>query len=62
MSEPISRDLALEIITAYRDKLKNSVSNQLDTDILAFDYAIICMKFVDAQIRVNGLKSKLYSE
>ena len=31
---------AVEIIEAYKQKLENSCSNQLDKDIMAFDLAI----------------------
>ena len=34
------KEESLEIIKAYRDKLKNSVSNQLEDDIAAFDVII----------------------
>lgn len=35
---------ALEIIKAYKKKLENSCSNQLDEDIKAFDIAIKALK------------------
>lgn len=34
----------IEILKAYRDKLSNSASNQLDKDIKAFDAAIKALK------------------
>lgn len=36
----MTRKEAIEILKAYRDKLSNSASNQLDKDIKAFDIAI----------------------
>lgn len=36
----MTREKAIEVIKAYRDKLTHSVSNQLDGDIEAFDMAI----------------------
>lgn len=36
----MTREEAIEVIKAYRDKLTHSVSNQLDGDIEAFDMAI----------------------
>jgi hypothetical protein len=36
----MTREEAIEVIKAYRDKLTNSASNQLDGDIEAFDMAI----------------------
>ena len=36
----MTKEQAIEVIKAYRDKLTNSVSNQLDGDIKAFDMAI----------------------
>ena len=36
----MTREEATEILKAYRNKLSNSVSNQLDGDIKAFDMAI----------------------
>ena len=34
----------IEILKAYRDKLSNSVSNQLGKDIMAFDTAIKALR------------------
>ena len=36
----MTKEQAIEVIKAYRDKLTNSASNQLDGDIKAFDMAI----------------------
>ena len=36
----MTREEAIEVIKAYKDKLTNSASNQLDGDIEAFDMAI----------------------
>lgn len=36
----MTREEVIEVIKAYRDKLTNSVSNQLDGDIEAFEMAI----------------------
>lgn len=36
----MTREEAIEVIKAYRDKLTNSASNQLDGDIEAFEMAI----------------------
>lgn len=36
----MTREETIEVIKAYRDKLTNSASNQLDGDIEAFDKAI----------------------
>ena len=36
----MTNEVAIEIIKAYRDKLTNSASNQLDGDIEAFEMAI----------------------
>ena len=41
--EGMNKEESLEIIKAYRDKLKNSVSNQLEDDIAAFDMVIEAM-------------------
>ena len=38
---------AIEILKAYRQKLTNSVSNKLDSDIQAFDMAINALKAID---------------
>lgn len=43
-------DLAITIITAYKERLMNSASNQLDADIEAFDNALLAMK----NYRPNG--------
>lgn len=37
---------ALKIIRAYKKKLENSCSNQLNEDIKAFDFAIRAMRIV----------------
>ena len=36
----MTREVAIEVMKAYRDKVINSVSNQLDGDIKAFEMAI----------------------
>ena len=36
----MTREEAIEVMKAYRDKVINSVSNQLDGDIKAFNMAI----------------------
>lgn len=41
----MTREEVIEVIKAYRDKLTNSASNQLDGDIEAFDMAIDALKF-----------------
>ena len=38
--QKMTREEAIEVMKAYRDKVINSVSNQLDGDIKAFDMAI----------------------
>ena len=38
---------ATEILRAYRQKLTNSVSNKLDSDIQAFDMAINALKAIE---------------
>lgn len=40
----MTREEAIEVIKAYKDKLTNSASNQLDGDIEAFDMAIKALK------------------
>ena len=40
----MTREEAIEIIKAYREKLNNSVSNQLDGDKQAFDMAISALE------------------
>lgn len=40
----MTREEAIEVIKAYRDKLTHSVSNQLDGDIEAFNMAIEALK------------------
>lgn len=40
----MTREEAIEVIKAYKDKLTNSASNQLDRDIEAFDMAIKALK------------------
>jgi len=40
----MTREEAIEIIKAYREKLNNSVSNQLDGDIKALDMAISALE------------------
>ena len=40
----MTKETALEIIKAYRDRLTGSCSNQLDNDIQAFDLAIQALK------------------
>lgn len=40
----MAREESLEIINAYRDKLRNSVSTELEGDIAAFDMAIDALK------------------
>lgn len=40
----MTKEEAKEILQEYRNKLSNSVSNQLDEDIKAFDMAIKALK------------------
>lgn len=57
--EGMNKEESLDIIKAYRDKLKNSASNQLEDDIAAFDVAIEALKIEsceDAISRVETVK------
>ena len=49
----MTREEAKEVIKAYYDKLTNSVSNQLDGDIKAFEMAIEALK------AINDIKAEI---
>ena len=48
----MTREETIEVIKAYKDKLSNSASNQLDGDIEAFDMAIKALE------QISHLKSR----
>lgn len=51
---------ALEIIEAYRDKLKSSASNELDEDIAAFDAAIDALKIEKTGHWISNFNGTMY--
>ena len=54
----MTREEAIEIIKAYREKLNNSVSNQLDGDIKALDMAISALEQEPCDVyEERGLKA-----
>ena len=53
----MTREEAIEVMKAYRDKVINSVSNQLDGDIKAFEMAIQALS--QEQISLNDINNAL---
>lgn len=50
---------AAEVLKAYRNRLTNAVSNQLDGDIQAFDMAIQALQAQAEQVKIKQIRRKL---
>lgn len=57
----MTREESIEVIKAYKDKLTNSASNQLDGDIEAFDIAIDALEHEQEIINALGLSIHVQS-
>jgi hypothetical protein len=52
---------AIEILKVYKQKLENSCSNQLDEDIMAFDFAIKALDLVEQLENMRDNAYRLYN-